>query len=524
MAINDEKELLASFTVLNKEYGNPSFRFIRGLQDASSSGTAPTAGTIDNPRDTGVPMRPTVVDPKICSFIYNGEARFLLAKVVTPVSGHDGEDTVYSMIAAPTPPYGSWSVLAKDILLQYPPRNGAPVATNPRGVAQTRGYLHIVDWDSQKIYTVGTDELNGLTDGTRFTLTRKPFDVAAAIEAYIAGGGVTDPLPKDAKGQAIISIKDHSGEQSQRYLFVLFVVSDNSINPQQPEYDFSILVRLKVDENGNMTYDAQTTVGKNAVEIIPISRVTPTSGDSEGDGTSETYLLIPAMGGPQKGGAANGEASNVYRVPAFADWDENPAVPALTGETSLGDFRAIAASDRANGGGIVYLLIGYFNSEYYNGFTWKLYQSTVNKMIAADVLTITEAIEDGTLTQVDGGTTISPNAANTYGIYFWDILYETSVDDTDSKDRLHFFKGSALQVTPAGKYPNPAPDPNAIQPPSDDPAPVTGPGYVLFPLGVRDGRMGGYNVDSADLSAETLRQYKAGVSLKRGAKATHITV
>lgn len=519
MAINDEKELLASFTVLNKEYGNPSFRFIRGLQDASSSGTAPTAGTIDNPRDTGVPMRPTVVDPKICSFIYNGEARFLLAKVVTPVSGHDGEDTVYSMIAAPTPPYGSWSVLAKDILLQYPPRNGAPVATNPRGLAQNRGFLHIADWDSQKIYTVGTDELNGLTDGTRFTLTREPFDVSAAA---VAAGAAA--LPADAKGQAIILIKDNSVTPGQRYLFVLFVVSDNSINPQQPEYDFSILVRLKVDENGNMTYDAQTTVGKNAVEIIPISRVTPTSGDSEGDGTSETYLLIPAMGGPQKGGAANGEASNVYRVPAFGNWTGPSVVPALIGETGRGDFRAIAASDRADGAGIVYILIGYFNSLNYNGFTWELFKSTVDKMIASEEATITEAIADGTLVRVDFGTTISPNAANPYGIYFWDVLYETSVDATDSKDRLHFFKGSALQVTPAGKYPNPAPDPDAIQPPSDDPAPVTGPGYVLFPLGVRDGRMGGYNVDSADLSAETLRQYKAGVSLKRGAKATHITV
>jgi hypothetical protein len=44
-----------------------------------------------------------------------------------------------------------------------------------------------------------------------------------------------------------------------------------------------------------------------------------------------------------------------------------------------------------------------------------------------------------------------------------------------------------------------------------------------FPLGVRDGRIGGYNIDSADLTAETLRQYKRGVSLKRGARAAHIT-
>jgi hypothetical protein len=150
MAVNDEKELLDTFIVLNKMYEKSSMRFIRGLPDANSSGAEPTVGTIDNPRDTGIPMRPTVVDPKIFSFIYNGEARFLLAKVVTPVSGHDGEDTVYSMIAAPTPPYGSWSVLAKDILLQYPPRNGAPVATNPRGVAQTRGYLRIIDWLHRK--------------------------------------------------------------------------------------------------------------------------------------------------------------------------------------------------------------------------------------------------------------------------------------------------------------------------------------------------------------------------------------
>jgi hypothetical protein len=495
MTTEQEKELLLSFTVLNKDYQSPSLRFVRGLQDADS-GTQ-DVGSIDNPRSSGVPMRPTVVDPKICSFIYNGEARFLMAKTVTPESGHDGEDTTFSMIAAPTPPYGCWSVLAKDITLQYPSRNGAPVATNPHGLAQTRGLLRIIDYDSTNIYTVGTDELNGLVDYSRFTLTEKPFDVGAAA-------GLD---PKKAKGQAIISIKDGDG---QRYLFALYI---NSVVKSKDDitYERSVLVRLKVSKDGDITYDAQTLVGRNAVEIIPITN---------DDGI--TYLIVPAIGGLRQGGATNGETSNVCRIEAFAEeWDEYAPI-ALIGETSLGDFLAIAASDRAKGSGIVYVLIGYFNSEFYNGFSWNLYQSTVDKIIAAEELDISDAIDNGTLEHVDGEGTIAPKASNPYGIYFWDILYETSEDAvSDSKDRLHFFKGSALQITPAAAYPAPAPE--AIQPPSDDPAPLTGPGYVLFPLGVRDGRIGGYNIDSADLTAETLRQYKAGVSLKRGAKATHIT-
>jgi hypothetical protein len=288
-----------------------------------------------------------------------------------------------------------------------------------------------------------------------------------------------------------------------------------------------------VDENDNISYDAQTSsVGKNAVEIIPISReITPSdgsdpSGDSEADGADDDYdgdfLLIPAMGGPQQGGAANGAASVINRISAFGDWS-NGATIAIYGDAS-GDFRAIAATDRVNGAGVVYVLIGYFNSNLYNGFNWKLYKSTVNKMINADSLDLSDAVSNHTLDQVDGDNTISPDAADPYGIYFWDILYETSEDAASNvRDRLHFFKGSALQITPAAAYPANPPASEAIQPPSDDPAPIVGDGYVLFPLGVRDGRMGGYNVDSADLTAETLRQYKAGVSLKRGAKAAHIT-
>jgi hypothetical protein len=313
----------------------------------------------------------------------------------------------------------------------------------------------------------------------------------------------------------------------QRYLFVLFVDSDEDPNnPEQPTYSDSILIRLKVDENDNISYDDQVNVGMNAVEIIPVSRVPTPSGDSKADGTDDnydngTFLLISAMGGPQKGGAANGEDSTISRIPAFGDWSTGAEI-AIFGDAT-GDFRAIAATDRVNGAGVVYILIGYFNSDHYNGFNWKLYKSTVNKMITATNLTLTQAASgtDPVLEQVDGDNTISPDAADPYGIYFWDILYETSEDAASNvKDRLHFFKGSALQVTPAAAYPDPATQ--AIQPPSDDPAPIEGNGYVLFPLGVRDGRMGGYNVDSADLTAETLRQYKSGVSLKRGARATHI--
>lgn len=216
----------------------------------------------------------------------------------------------------------------------------------------------------------------------------------------------------------------------QRYLFVLFVDSDEDPNnPEQPTYSDSILIRLKVDENDNISYDDQVNVGMNAVEIIPVSRVPTPSGDSKADGTDDnydngTFLLISAMGGPQKGGAANGEDSTISRIPAFGDWSTGAEI-AIFGDAT-GDFRAIAATDRVNGAGVVYILIGYFNSDHYNGFNWKLYKSTVNKMIDATALDLSDAVSDGTLEQVDGDNTISPDAADPYGIYFWDILYEIS--------------------------------------------------------------------------------------------------
>jgi hypothetical protein len=498
-----DKELLLTFSVLNKVYEHPSIRFIRGLRDADAGDpdavppVPPSIGTIENPRNANIPMRSTVVDPKICSFIYNGEARFMLPKVVTDESGHDGEDTTWSLLAAPTPPYGSWAVLARDIILQYPSRNGAPVATNPHGLAQARGFLHIIDYASKTIYTAGTDDLNGLKDYSRYTLTTKPFDVAEAAKK--AG----KPLDPDAKGQAIISIKAPNGK---RYVFVLFIVSrKDPDDPQKLIYDPSVLVRLKADKEGGLTYDGQTYVGLNAVEIIPIT-----------NSAGVTYLLVPAMGGMQQaGGATNGENSNICRVLAFSENWPAAADVALKGSSSgTLDIRALATPDRPDDDGMLYILTANFNSLNYNGFNYTLYKTTVSQILTANDLTLSAAVDDEIIAEADSGNVISPDATNPYGIYFLDILCETG--DSAKSDRLYFFIGSALLVTCAADYERPA---DMSTPPSDVWGPIEGPGYVYFPLGVRDGRIGGYNIDSADLTAETLRQYHADVALKHSAKA-----
>jgi hypothetical protein len=502
-----DKELLLTFSVLNKVYEHPSIRFFRGLRDADSGyptadpPVPPSVGTLENPRSANIPMLSTVVDPKICSFIYNGEARFMLPKIVTDESGHDGEDTTWSLLAAPTPPYGSWAVLARDIILQYPSRNGAPVATNPHGVAQARGFLHIVDYASLAIYTVGTDDLNGLADGSRYTLKIKPFDVAEAAKK--AG----NPLPEYAKGQAIISIKAPGG---QRYVFVLFIVSEQDPNdPAKLVYGSSVLIRLKADKEGGLSYDGQVDVGRNAVEIIP---VTTTAG--------VTHLLVPAMGGMQQD-TTNERNSNICRILAFSDWSIDVPIPAIQGDlVGLGnyDIRALATPDRPDDGGVIYILTGIFNSNNYNGFNYKLYTTTVAQLIAAEELSLSDALKYEVIKEADVGQVISPDLDNPYGVYFWDILCETG--DSAKNDRLYFFIGSAVLVTCAAAYRRPG---NLSPPTSDVPGPVEGEGYVYFPLGVRDGRIGGYNIDSVDLSAETLRQYHAGVALKHSAKATQVS-
>jgi hypothetical protein len=254
------------------------------------------------------------------------------------------------------------------------------------------------------------------------------------------------------------------------------------------------LARLTVSGVGALTYDTKITVGPNPQEIVPVA-------DS-----NDTYLLVPAIGGMQNGGSSNGVKSIISCVPAYGDWSTtaypNGVAPVLlTGDASGAyDFKDVAASYRAdNSGGVVYILTCINDTGFYST-SWKLYKTTVGVLIGLSNKTIAAAVQDGNLTEVDWATG-SPG-------WFWELLYETGDDDT--KDRLWFFRGSAILACPALAYPA---RPVSVNNPANG-------SYRYFNFGEKDGQIGGANIDWADLTIETVRQIEAGHSLKRGVRAS----
>jgi hypothetical protein len=455
-----DKQVLVTYSALDDAYSNGSVRYARGLRDAAAG--TPTVGTIDNPSDTGVPLLPADGDPKMFSFVYKGEARMLLAKVTT-TPGALPSTCTWTMLAVPDPAYGDWNTMAKDITLQY---DGVNVATNPYGVAQVDEWLYIIDYDSQTIYTLGINEINGLPHGTTYQLTHAPFDLGPTGGEY---------LPDTAKGQAIIALS----YDGTNFLYALYIDVDATGMDHQPGH----LVRMTV---GGRTitpvYNAQLTVGLNPQEIVPVTRTNGT-----------TALLVPAVGGAQQAGLTNGTESNITSVPAFGSWTD-PAPVLITGDSAPAtrpayDIHAIAAPMRGDDAGVVYILTLEYGAGY-NGTDWALYQTTVSDLF--DLKQETK-ISDAGFNRVEG---VVGDAAG----YFWSILYENG--DAADNDRLWFFRGTPLLVTPASAYLSPQPAPT--------------PANEYFPAGNTAGEIGGVNVDWADLTAETLSQAAAGVSLKRG--------
>jgi hypothetical protein len=457
------KQVLMTYSVLDGVYQNPSLRYLRGLQDALS--TTPNIGTIDDPRDTNVPLLSTDPDPKMFSFVGSDDGvRVLLSKVVTPVSG-SAPFTTWTLLGASTS--GTWTTLAKDIVLATPGLKNQAVATNSYGVAQVGDWLYIVDYDSQNIYTLGVNELNGLPDGTVHTLLRAPLDL---------GPGTTANLLATTMGQAIIALSDKSDEDNPvPYLFALYTESPTPYTVQNPGY----LVRITVDAaTGALTYDTQCTTGRNPQEIVPLTM---------GDGT--VVITIPCVGGPQQAGGSNGQLSRIVTVLAFDSPWPATADTLVIGTSSTWDFFNIAAPNRADNSGIVYILTYDYNADY-TTTDWALYSTTVSTLLG---------LPAGSTIAALGSSIDSDTAAPGY---FWNILFENG--DSAQNDRLWFFRGTPLLATPALDYAAP---------------PQTGVTNRFFDFGDAANQIGGENVDWADLTIETVRQAAAGVSLKRSVQA-----
>jgi hypothetical protein len=369
---------------------------------------------------------------------------------------------------APTPPLGAWALLARDIKLKA---NGVAVLANPYGLAQIGNTLYIVEYDTQRIYSLGVNELNGLPDGAEFTLDEPCVDLTAQLN---------EP---DAKAQAIIAMTPATGNPIVAVLFTASAVDD----PDDPEltHKRGILARLIVGATGTLTYDAKVLVGRNPQELVPVM----------------DKLLIPAIGGMQKEGSSNGLNTNISCVSIFGSWSgyaQNTAPILVTGDPSgTYDFKAIGASYRQDGQGWAYILM-LINNAGFVSTNWQLYRIKIVDLLALNNVRI-GSIPTAKITMIDWGVE-DPG-------WFWELLYETA--DAPTKDRLWFFRGGAILSCPALDYP-------------DHPVSSTEPSngsYRYFDFGEKDGDIGGANIDWADLTIETARQIAAGHSLKRGGRA-----
>ena len=143
------------------------------------------------------------------------------------------------------------------------------------------------------------------------------------------------------------------------------------------------------------------------------------------------------------------------------------------------DFRSLAVSDD---GQVAFILTGYFNSDRYTGFDWKLYRANISVLLALQSsITISQAIQQGIFTEIAGDTG-DPG-------YYWGLITGAGL--------LILIKGSELVLTYEDnpdftEYTNPQPVPRS---------------NVIFRRGDNptDGEIGDLNINSIDFTWATLQ-------------------
>jgi hypothetical protein len=490
-----KRRLLISYFTFNYLYENGALCTINGRQDGNAA--RPRLGTIGRVKNAQLPMRSHDRNFKNFLYIYRNDVRALYVNVTTAKdsSGITTQKTLFTLHYIPKKSSREPVMLARDITLFAPPPDPsadplpAPVeiVINPSGIAQMGGWIYLIDYDSQKIYYLRLNELNGLPDGSNYTLTRRPLDLL----------GLVPELGADAKGVAIGAARDPAGA---RYLYALYNNPETSL---AEGYYPSTLVRLVISATGVLAYDTKVEMGLNTPELNILTL-----------GTGEKYVVTSAIGGMIQGGSTNERLSTIMSVPAFGPWDNDSPVELLrgadieTGEPYKAyDIHGIAASPRPDSDGKVLIITGYYNTPSYSGLKWRFYETTVARMLNARNETLPDAVELGILTELEDGETLSPGDLDPvfYGVYFLNGLYEAGKNPR--KDRYWIFRGTELLVTLSGAYGSPAKPANP---------------YRFFPRGFGVDSVGGQNVQSAELPIELTRQVIAGTAHKRGITALRI--
>jgi hypothetical protein len=479
-------DIFVTYAGESREYNSTRLMYIEGKQNARPG----TVGTIVSPKQAkGVIIDSAIPDVNEFSFSWRGKLRQLLVKTQSK-GGQPSSCTV--RLLKPRTDRG-WKSLSGDVTLVSgaldTAGNPIPILFNPHALAEWGDMIYLIDYESHKIVILGADELEGMSGN--YVPLQLPFTFTSP-----------DQVPLNGKGQSLVILGDK--------LSALYIATNATAATHEP----GVLCRLDIGSNGALTYDTGVFVGLNPQAIVPVN---------DGDAVQ---LLIPAIGGYQHyDGTTNGVESNVCCVPALGSWPSAAAV-LLTGDDpdsgggsgeskdtdpapttpATYDIHALAAGTRGASNKL-YIL----TQVYINGSTsitqdglWRIYETTVGAFLSLPASTpITTAVTAGKLKKTDEGVVESLDYS---GVYFWDLLYAQTDDISDAGDLLWAGLGSPILVTRAaeGGYGSPTSGEERA--------------YVMF------GFNGGNNVNSIDLTIETINQAKrGGLSLKRSLYGSALT-
>jgi hypothetical protein len=516
MAIHENKILL-TYVPEGLGYNNAKMMYIAGRENAKEG----DLGTIVLPvHAKDVSIDPALPDTAVFSYS-NTEDDVIRLRVVAAKMTHSytpsGAITSTCTLTVIVPSVeGNWvtrTLNAKLVLALSTETTPGPAALfNPHGLAEDGDFLYFIDYETKRITVVRKDDLEAAEDNGEVLVTQS-LDLSALQSPAVA-------LPPGAKGQAIIAM---SGK-----LIALYIVANDLAEEHSP----GRLIRL--DINGNGTLDdtpaniAQSLVGKNPQSIIPVT--------TKVNNMDVAKLLIPAIGGSQNyEGGTNETDSNISVLDALAEtWpgadDTAPVLvtsdplpeqqkkdPPTPPEASAYNILGIGAAMR-DGDSLVYILTQVYVDEG-RGAYWILYKTTVDALlglqpVSGEPPTLSQALaQSADFNIIDQGIAVAPeyvpdptypNVKVPYAIWFWGIVYEQALRKDDLEDRLYLFLGSPFLITKSEAYSSPTT--TQINP------------YVVI------SGFGGVNVNSVDVTIETLHQAVRGVSLHRGARATRIAL
>ena len=229
------KKILVTSAGEKWDYRCARIMYILGKQNARPG----SVGTIVSPKQAkGIIIDSAIPDVKVFSFTFEGKLRQLLIKIHSDW-GSPSSCTV-RLIRPRTK--GKWESLSGDVTLGVikPNEGFTPVLFNPHALAEWGDMIYLIDYESKVIVILGADELEGMSGD--YVPMKHPFDLSGHLENM------------DARGQALAA--------AENKLLALYQVpaDPNAARVTPGAYGPSVLLRLDIGSDGNLSIDTQTNV------------------------------------------------------------------------------------------------------------------------------------------------------------------------------------------------------------------------------------------------------------------------